>query len=106
MVDFARRRVVRCYPTFLNRLLRGRRDAVISSDWPEDAVIVHADSDPTRPGLRLFVISDSFDEVPEGALAPEWSPTFTAHSFTTSELGRFMELVDEAKREMQADDKT
>ncbi len=47
------------------------------SDLPDDATVVWAEFDAGRMVLRLFVASDTFPPVAEGAPIPQWQPTIT-----------------------------
>lgn len=84
---------------FLHYLLQGRRDATITSDWPDDAVLEYATWDGDKRQMLWYVASDTFDEIPLGSVIPRWSPTFTAHLFTSSEAGALAEMFSKAQSE-------
>ncbi len=84
--------------TVLAPLLRGRRDAALTSDWPEDAVIVNGTWDRTRAVFVLTVESAIFDEVAVGMTIPDWNPTFTAWMVEPSAM-QLMTLIDRMQQE-------
>jgi hypothetical protein len=90
-----RKAIVTVHNDIFRMLLRGRSDIAVTSDWPEDAVIL----DILREGgqLRLLVCSATFDEVDDGYLAPDWSPTFTSHHLVpeTATLVRLLNAFSE-----------
>lgn len=86
--------------TFLGFLIRGRRDVALTSDWPDDATILHASYDEDKRSINVFVASDTFDPVPTGNIVPRWNPTITAHAHTDSELGTLLDLFTQEKGRM------
>lgn len=85
----ARRRIITVYPDLVVRWLQQDGTAVamtpgvwiksITSDCPADLRIVGCGWDEARGVMRIAVESESFDEVPDGCFAPEWTPTYTQH---------------------------
>ncbi|HSB54918.1 MAG TPA: hypothetical protein VLD58_11200 [Gemmatimonadales bacterium] len=71
--------IVEIEHTMFGLLMRGRRDAALTSDWPDDATIVGGEYNLDRGVVRLLVESAMFDEVPPGHMVPQWTPVLTAH---------------------------
>ncbi len=63
--------------SIIHMIAKGRPDAAITSDWPEDAVLVDGAWDQARGMLWMTIWSSRFDEVPLGNVIPDWNPTFT-----------------------------
>lgn len=81
-----RRRVVVLHPSLLAEIMRGwpAMTAIpvgtsVTSDAPEDIRVVGCYWDDRTSTIRVAVESEAFDELPEGVILPEWSPTYTRH---------------------------
>lgn len=72
--------------TWLQFVLRGHDYSRMVTDWPEDAVVTFADWSPDRGSITLTVLSETFDDVPEGHVIPQWSPTITLYMDETAQL--------------------
>lgn len=79
-------------------IFRGRKDAAITSDWPDDAVIIGGQWNFQRMVMELVIESASFDEVPEGHVAPTWAPILTAHAVEPGARA-LMELIERMRNE-------
>lgn len=57
----------------------------ITSDVPADLRVVGCGWDERTNSVRIAVESSTFDDIPDGYFAPEWTPTYTRHAVTEYE---------------------
>lgn len=90
----ARRRIILMQPDWFAQILIDGGPAFrsgptlvesVTSDCPADLRIVGCGWDEARNLVRVAVESETFDEVPDGYFAPEWTPTYTSHVMTRFE---------------------
>lgn len=77
-----RYRILRIRPAVLLGLMvafrdTATRDALSISGMPEDATLLRTAYDPVADWLLLFVHSETFNEVLDGAVAPYLMPVFS-----------------------------
>lgn len=80
----------------LDHVFGVRPRVVITSDWPADARVLNAEWDFPRGIVCLMVESATFDEVPPGNVAPEWTPTFFARDIPGSLMDLFKRMDEDA----------
>lgn len=90
--------IVEIESTIFGHIMRGRDDATLTSDWPADAKIIGGEWSLDRGRLRLLIESSAFDDVPDGNIAPNWTPTLTAHAVEPSAQA-VMHLIDRMSQE-------
>ncbi len=77
-----RYRILRIRPVLLIGMLVSLqdatlRDALFISGMPEDAKLLRTAYDPVSDVLLFFVHSETFNEVVDGAVAPDLMPVFS-----------------------------
>lgn len=77
---------VRVSAFWLDMAFRGHDYSRWETNWPADAEIINAVWEPERQLIVLNVRSSEFDEVPDGYVIPEWTPTITKHMDETAQL--------------------
>ena len=86
------------YENMLHLAFQGGRERAITSDWPDDAVIIGCNWVQERGTVMLTIESGIFDEVLIGGTIPEWSPTFTAWAMEPGAKA-VIDLIDRMKQE-------
>lgn len=73
--------VLRVAPSLLLFLMRkpSERERLTSVGMPDDAQFLAAYLDDERQQFRIYVESEQFEPVEEGAWVPEFDVTFTVH---------------------------
>jgi hypothetical protein len=96
----ARRRIVLIDPEVVADVLRadGRLTARrvgerVTSDAPDDLTVVGCGWDETRQQVRIAVESSTFDDIPDGVFAPEWTPLYTRHYDEMTEFEAAMAVL-------------
>lgn len=76
----------------LIEMMRGHPMSEVTSSVPDDLRILDVDIKWNRTkGEVVFVVeSADFDDVPDGGMLPDWTPTYTARR---SELDAILDLV-------------
>ena len=80
---------------FMGVILSGEHwdGTTVTSDWPVDARVVGCHWAESFDAAVFVVESSTFDEVPEGAVIPDWNPTYTTHRKGVYDA--FMDLLRE-----------